>query len=61
MAARRLDKLNDVKSEMTEITNSPEAVQADMSDRNDVNHLAEKVQTELGYVDIFVNNAGHKC
>ncbi|WP_160141680.1 SDR family NAD(P)-dependent oxidoreductase [Salicibibacter halophilus] len=56
-----MDKLNDVKSEMTEITNSPEAVQADMSDRNDVNHLAEKVQTELGYVDIFVNNAGHKC
>lgn len=61
LAARRLDKLNDVKSEMIEITNSSEkviTVQADMSDRSDVNHLAEKVQTELGHVDIFVNNAG---
>ncbi|AXF56726.1 SDR family oxidoreductase [Salicibibacter kimchii] len=61
LAARRLDKLNEVKNEITEIRNSKGKVmafQADMSNKNDVNQLAEKVQGELGNVDIFVNNAG---
>ncbi|QQK75485.1 SDR family oxidoreductase [Salicibibacter cibarius] len=61
LAARRLDKLNEVKSEITDITNGEVkvmSVQVDMSNREDVNQLAEKAQAELGDVDIFVNNAG---
>ncbi|QQK81443.1 SDR family oxidoreductase [Salicibibacter cibi] len=61
LVARRLDKLNKVKSEITELTNNKGnvmAVQTDISDKNDVYQLAKKVQAELGNVDIFVNNAG---
>lgn len=61
LAARRMDKLNEVKNEITEITNRKVkviAVQADVSVKNDVNQLVEQAQTELGNVDILVNNAG---
>lgn len=61
LAARRMDKLNEVKNEITEITNGKVkviAVQADVSVKNDVNQLVEQAQTELGNVDILVNNAG---
>ncbi|MCF3944197.1 SDR family oxidoreductase [Oceanobacillus alkalisoli] len=61
LAARRMDKLNEVKNEITEITNGKVkviAVQADVSAKNDVNQLVEQAQTELGNVDILVNNAG---
>ncbi|WP_066291916.1 SDR family oxidoreductase [Bacillus sp. FJAT-29937] len=61
LAARRLEKLNEVKSEITEITNGNVkviAVQADLSVKSDVSQLAEKAQAELGNVDILVNNAG---
>lgn len=61
LAARRLEKLNEVKSEITELTNGKMkviAVQADMSVKNDVDQLVEKAQAEVGNVDIFVNNAG---
>ena len=61
LAARRLEKLDDVKNEIIKITNSKVkviAIQADMSVQSDVNLLAEKAQAELGNVDILVNNAG---
>ena len=51
LAARRMDKLNEVKNEITEITNRKVkviAVQADVSVKNDVNQLVEQAQTELG-------------
>lgn len=61
LAARRLEKLDEVKSEITEITNGKAkviAVQADMSVKSDVDRLAEKAQDEFGNVDILANNAG---
>ncbi|MFJ5770094.1 SDR family oxidoreductase [Psychrobacillus sp. NPDC093180] len=61
LAARRLEKLDDVKSEILKITNNNVkviAIQADMSVQSDVNQLAEKALAELGNVDILVNNAG---
>ncbi|MCG7334181.1 SDR family oxidoreductase [Sporosarcina sp. ACRSM] len=61
LAARRLEKLDEVKNEITEIANGKVkivAIQADLSVQSDVNQLVEKAQAELGNVDIFVNNAG---
>jgi len=47
-----------VVSAITENAGEAIAVQADVSDLNQVNTMIDKVQEEWGHVDILVNNAG---
>ena len=61
LVARRQEKLNEVKSEITEVTNGKAkilTVAADVSVKSDVDQLVEQAISELGNIDILVNNAG---
>lgn len=61
LVARRLEKLNEVKKEITESTNDESkvvAIQADMSVQSEVEQLVKKAKTEVGSIDFLVNSAG---
>ncbi|XP_071124050.1 uncharacterized protein [Mytilus edulis] len=58
LAARRVDKLEDVKRTIEEFGGVCIQVKTDVAVRSDVKELVRRTETELGPVDIMINNAG---
>lgn len=58
LSARSIDKLNELKSELTSEGHRAIAVQADVTLRNDMKEVAGAAMAEFGQIDVLVNNAG---
>ncbi|ELT91031.1 hypothetical protein CAPTEDRAFT_168750 [Capitella teleta] len=58
MAARREEKLEEIKDEIDSNGGISIAVKCDVIDRKQVGEMVERTETTLGPVDILVNNAG---
>jgi len=58
VAARRSDKLADVVSEITSAGGKAVAVSMDVSDDNSVTEAFDQAETEVGTIDVIINNAG---
>lgn len=58
LAARRVEKLETLKSQITEQGGTSIVVQTDVTDRKQVAELIKHTETTLGPVNILVNNAG---
>lgn len=58
VAARRAEPLIELSNEIARNGGVALAAPADMSSREDVEHLAKLAADQYGHVDIFVNNAG---
>ena len=52
------EKAEQIVQEITAAGGSAVAVQADVSDKQDIERLINQAQTEFGSIDIWVNNAG---
>jgi len=58
LAARSIDKLNDLQSELVSGGHKAIAVKADVTRRNDMKEVAKAAMEEYGRIDVLVNNAG---
>jgi NAD(P)-dependent dehydrogenase (short-subunit alcohol dehydrogenase family) len=58
LGARRIDRLHETRDEVQRLGVRALAVQADVADPDDCEHLVEAAVAEFGRVDILVNNAG---
>jgi len=58
LAARRLDRLEELKQEIEKTGAKALAVECDVTSEESVNAAFEKVRTELGQIDVVVANAG---
>jgi NADP-dependent 3-hydroxy acid dehydrogenase YdfG len=58
IAARRIERLNEVVQKIEAIGGKALPIVTDVSDETQVNNLVQKVNTTLGRIDILVNNAG---
>lgn len=58
LAARRSEQIAELKAEIQMSGGKAIAVQTDVSERSQVENLAQRVTAELGGIDIWVNNAG---
>ena len=58
LAARREDRLNELKDEIESDGGNALVVKTDVTDRDQVNKLAEAAKDMFGSIDILINNAG---
>lgn len=58
ICGRRMNSLNDTLTAIRKDGNDGLAVQADISDPVDVDHLVDLILKEFGRIDILINNAG---
>lgn len=58
IAARRIERLNEVAQKIAAVGPKALPIVTDASDETQVNALVQKVNTTLGRIDILVNNAG---
>lgn len=58
LAARGYDQIQRIAQELTEQGSRALAVKTDMTNRGDLQSLADKVREEFGRLDVLVNNAG---
>ncbi|HVH15102.1 MAG TPA: SDR family NAD(P)-dependent oxidoreductase [Candidatus Angelobacter sp.] len=58
MAARRVDKLNEVADNLTKLGIKVRPIQCDVSQQNQVQSLVDETIKTFGRLDIIVNNAG---
>ena len=58
LLARTQSDLDKLAGELKEFGVKISTVTADVSDINSINKAVEKVQSELGFIDILINNAG---
>lgn len=58
LAARRIERLNEVAQKIEALGGKALPIVTDVSDETQVNDLVQKVNTTLGRIDILVNNAG---
>ncbi|MEH2463528.1 MAG: SDR family NAD(P)-dependent oxidoreductase [Nostoc sp.] len=58
LAARRIERLNEVAQKIEAVGGKALPIVTDASDETQVNSLVQKVNTTLGRIDILVNNAG---
>ena len=58
LAARRKRLLKEVADECRKRGAQALAIEADVSDREDVERLAERARKQVGRIDVWVNNAG---
>ncbi|MGR9074126.1 MAG: SDR family NAD(P)-dependent oxidoreductase [Gammaproteobacteria bacterium] len=58
LAARSREKLNQVADEIGRFGGSARVVQTDVSDRQQVEYLINRVVEEFGRIDVLINNAG---
>ncbi|HCX61708.1 SDR family oxidoreductase [Sedimentibacter sp.] len=58
IVARRMERLNDVKSELEKLGVRVLSVQCDVTDVEQVKKAVENVKEHFGRIDILVNNAG---
>jgi len=59
LAARRVDKLQDVAGMCTEAGGEARTVRTDVADEAQVDALVQAAVEQFGRVDVMVNNAGH--
>ena len=55
LAARREDRLNELKSEIEDAGGTALVVTTDVTDRQAVQALADKTKSEYGQIDVLVN------
>jgi short-subunit dehydrogenase len=58
LAARRNNLLDDLVDELEDLGAEAIAVEADVSDSDDVQQIAKRAIQEFGRIDVWVNNAG---
>lgn len=58
IAARRTDRLSEVRDEIVRSGGDSIAVECDVSQRGDVERLARATMNTFGCIDVWVNNAG---
>lgn len=58
LAARSIDKLQQLSEELAAAGTESVAVQTDVSDPNDLESLVEKAVQHYGRIDVLINNAG---
>ncbi len=58
LAARNLEKLEEIASDLYKLGIQALAVQTDVTIENDCRQLIEKTMTHFGRVDVLINNAG---
>ncbi len=58
LAGRRLERLQAVSAEITATGGEAHALVTDLSDENQIEHLAQETARIFGGIDILVNNAG---
>ena len=58
ITARGLDRLEEAADEIRKLGHKVVAIQADVSDRQQVDDLVAKATAELGRIDVLVNNVG---
>ncbi len=58
ICARRAERLQETKARVEELGRRCLAVPADVSKVEDCGHVVEQAMSELGHVDVLVNNAG---
>ena len=58
LAARRIEKLENLKKQITEFGGIAICVQTDVTQRDQVKRLVQETISNLGPVDILINNAG---
>lgn len=58
IAARRIERLNEVAQKIEAVGGKALPIVTDVTDETQVNSLVQKVNTTLGRIDILVNNAG---
>ncbi|MEH2047892.1 SDR family NAD(P)-dependent oxidoreductase [Nostoc sp.] len=58
IAARRIERLNEIAQKIEAVGGKALPIVTDVSDETQVNSLVQKVNTTLGRIDILVNNAG---
>ena len=58
IAARRIERLNEVAQKIAAVGPKALPIVTDVSDETQVNDLVQKVNATLGRIDILVNNAG---
>lgn len=58
LVARRADELEQVVAEIRQQGGQAEAYQADLSNYDDIDALAETLLTQHGKIDVLINNAG---
>ncbi len=58
LAARRIDRLNDLRDEIIANGGLALAIQTDVSDRQSIDQLIDRVMSEHGQIDVLINNAG---
>lgn len=59
LAARRIEKLRDLENEINQSGRAKAlAVQTDVTNKEDIQHLVRQAKDAFGHADIFINNAG---
>jgi NAD(P)-dependent dehydrogenase (short-subunit alcohol dehydrogenase family) len=58
LAARRLDKLEEVALEIERLGGTAIAVEMDVCDETSMRRAADEVEDRLGVIDVLINNAG---
>jgi NAD(P)-dependent dehydrogenase (short-subunit alcohol dehydrogenase family) len=58
VAARRTDRLAELVNEIEKSGGKAVAVAMDVTDRNSVNSAFEEAQSQVGVIDVVINNAG---
>lgn len=58
LGARRIDRLNEIASALSELGADVRVQQTDVSNRNEVSALAELALKDFGRIDAMINNAG---
>ena len=58
LAARSIDKLNELKEEISSFGTKITAVACDVTNQNHCKNLIDQTITKLGGIDILINNAG---
>ena len=58
ITARRIEKLEEIKSYINKFNPNCLAVKADVTKEDDVINLFDKTEEEFGRIDLLINNAG---
>src|SRR5262249_32105033 len=58
LASRRIEKLKDLRAQIQSEGNDAHAIQLDVTDRDSICSAVAHAETEVGAIDILVNNSG---
>ncbi|MDR7306605.1 SDR family oxidoreductase [Rhodoferax saidenbachensis] len=58
LASRRVDKLKDLRAEITGLGGDAHVVELDVTDHDSIKSAVAHAETEVGSIDILINNSG---